>query len=420
MKERLVTLGLATCALALFWILLFPKPQSLARMPHPLTSGSDGEGYAAMYRWLSATGIRPVDLHQRFGQLSEASTSGKPTGNLLIITLPFEVAPHPEELTALAEWVGRGNTLLVLAGLDDTPLWSALADDFLPQLQKLTTIKFIARQEPDVNPVSKVKQGLRETLTPAQRAVELKPSGSFPVLEGVRRLAAQSPLPSTQWQAEAMDVSPVLELARRADSADPALWLKSSGRGTLIVSGYASLFNNDQIGKADNARLLSNVVAWSLQPGGRVIIDDAHQGAMNEFDAAKFFADSRLHDTLLWLLLLWLAWVVAAQPLRAAAHNGASLDESAMLRVTAGFFASVLRPVAAAQWLMDEFFDRLRRRHGLLHSAGPPWEWLSARAGVGSTVLDELRDMHASTQAGRRVSLTRLQRILSRISGQTS
>ena len=183
-----------------------------------------------------------------------------------------------------------------------------------------------------------------------------------------------------------MDASPVLELARRADTADPVLWVKASGKGAIIVSAYASLFSNGVIGKADNARLLSNIVAWSLQPGGRVIFDDAHQGAMNEYDAAKFFADPRLHHTLLVAACaLWLAWVVAAQPLRAfGAQCAARLDESAMLRVTARFFASVLRPVASAQWLLDEFFDRLRRRHGLLQAAAPPWDWLAAQAGVGS------------------------------------
>jgi hypothetical protein len=76
--------------------------------------------------------------------------------------------------------------------------------------------------------------------------------------------------------------------------------------------------------------------------------------------------------------------------------------------------------VASAQWLLDEFFERLRRRHGLLHGARPPWEWLQAHAGVASTDLDELRDLYARTQSGHRVSLVRLQRTISQISGQIS
>ncbi len=50
MKERLVTLAFAACALALFWLLLFPKPEGQQRVPRPMTSGADGEGYFAAFQ----------------------------------------------------------------------------------------------------------------------------------------------------------------------------------------------------------------------------------------------------------------------------------------------------------------------------------------------------------------------------------
>ena len=420
MKERLVTLGLAAGALALFWILMFPKPRGESSSPHPLTTGVDAEGYAAASRWLAVAGVPTLELHQRLEHLGDRAISARASGNLLLTTLPYDTVAHPAELAALDAWVAQGNTVLVLAALDDTPLWSAVTDNFIPQLQKMTGIEFTAIPQPQASPIAAVRADLRATLTPAGRQILLHPSGRFALLEGVRQLAAVSPLPSTQWHAKAMDSSPVLELARQAQTADPVLWLKANGKGAVIVSAYASLFNNGVIGQADNARLLANMIAWSLQPGGRVIFDDAHQGALAEYDPLKFFADPRLHHTLLWVLVLWLAWVVAAQPLRAAAPNSGALDESAMLRVTAGFFASVLRPVTSAQWLLDEFFDRLRRRHGLVHTAGPPWDWLDSHAGIGSGLLDELRDLYSRTHAGERVSLVRLQRIISQISGKTS
>ncbi len=419
MKERLVSLGLAACALALFWILMFPKPQSESSSPRPLSTGVDAEGYAAASRWLAAAGVPTLELHQRLDHLDDRAISAQSSGNLLLTTLPYGTVTHPAELAALDAWVARGNTVLVLAALDDTPLWSANTDEFIPQLQKMTGIEFKAKQQPDANPIAAARADLRATLLQGGRAIELHPSGRFALLDGIRRLAAVSPLPSTQWQAKAMDSSPVLELARQADTADPVLWLKADGKGALIISAYASLFNNGVIGQADNARLLANMIAWSLQPGGRVIFDDAHQGALAEYDPRQFFADPRLHYTLLWVVVLWLAWVVAAQPLRAAAPNSGAMDEGTMLRVTAGFFASVLRPVTSAQWLLDEFFDRLRRRHGLVQ-AGPPWDWLDSHAGVGSGLLDELRDLYSRTHAGERVSLVRLQRIISQISGKTS
>jgi hypothetical protein len=418
-KERLVSLGLAACALALFWILMFPKPQSGSDAPRPLTTGTDGEGYAAASRWLAASGVPELDLRQRFDHLADLATGPQSSGNLLITTLPYDGVVHAQELSALDAWVAKGNTLLILAALDDTPQWSAIADNFVPQLQKMTGIQFTARHEAGGDAIDRARADLRAAL--AGRAVELHPSGRIGLVEGVRHLATRSPLPSDQWQARAMDTSPVLELARRADTADPVLWVKADGKGVIIVSAYASLFNNALIGQADNARLLSNLIAWSLKPGGRVIFDDAHQGVLDEYDPMKFFSDPRLHRTLLWVVVLWLVWVVAAQPLRAAAANRGGMDESAMLRVTAGFFAGVLRPVTSAQWLLDEFFDRLRRRHGLAqHAGGPPWDWLASHAGVASGLLDELHGLYARTQAGQRVSLTRLQQIISQISGQTS
>jgi hypothetical protein len=420
-KERLVTLALAACALALFWLLMFPKPQTApTTAPRPLASGVDAEGYSAAARWLAAAGVPTVELHQRFDQLGDTTISPRRTGNLLITTLPFGVALNPQEYSDLDRWIDKGNTVLVLAGLDDTPLWSALSTNFVPELQKIARIQFSAVQAPTPKFMANARAGMISVLTPEGAGVALRPSGQIGLLAGVSRLATLSPLPSQQWQAKAMDAAPVLELARRTDSADPVLWIKNSGNGVLIVSAYASLVSNQAIGKMDNARLLSNIVAWSLEPGGRVIFDDGHQGAMQEYDAKKFFADPRLHHSLLWLVALWLAWVVASQPLRASATNVPSMDESAMLRTTAAFFAGVLRPVASAQWLLDEFFDRLRRRHGLAHCGDPPWDWLAAHAGVSSGLLAELRDLYARTQAGHRVSLVRLQQILSQISGHTS
>lgn len=420
MKERLITLGLAACALALFWVLMFPKPQGAPLAPHPLTNGPQGEGYLAAWRWLAATHVPTAALHQRFDHLGDPARGSTVTGNLLIVTLPFAVAPHPEELEALQSWIARGNTLLVLAALDDTPMWSIQSDNLLPEVQKLTRLGFGIVRQPQTSLLAQAKAEVSAAVTAAGRTTELHTSGHIAFLDGISHLATLSALPSTQWQAKALDESPVLELARRADSSDSVLWLKPSGHGAMVISAYASLFNNDVIGKSDNARLLSNAIAWSLKPGGQVIFDDAHQGAIDEYDARRFFADPRLHHTLLWLLALWLAWVMGAQALRAVAPPAASLDENAMLGVTARFFASVLRPVSSAQWLLDEFFDRLRRRHGLAPSAAPPWDWLAAHAGVGRPALAELRTLYARTRAGRRVNLMRLQQLLSQISGHTS
>ena len=60
------------------------------------------------------------------------------------------------------------------------------------------------------------------------------------------------------------------------------------------------------------------IVRSSLGANGRVIIDDAHQGLVSFYDPDKFFGDSRLHRTLLWLVGLWLVFVLGPRRLRGA------------------------------------------------------------------------------------------------------
>ena len=114
----------------------------------------------------------------------------------------------------------------------------------------------------------------------------------------------------------------VLELASNRDSGAPALWLLPYGDGQIVVSAYGSIFTNKVLGESDNARLLANIVRSSLGEKGRVIIDDAHQGLVSFYDPDKFFGDSRLHRTLLWLLGLWLLFVLGWRRLRGATGAG--------------------------------------------------------------------------------------------------
>ena len=144
MKERLVTLGLAACALALFWLLLFPKPEGRQTVPRPLTSASGDEGYFAASGWLKATGVPTLEMHKRFDQTGGGTLSAAGSGNLLITTLPYKATLNSAEYTALENWIEKGNVLLIIAALDDTPLWSAISPNFVPEVQRLSGIEFTA------------------------------------------------------------------------------------------------------------------------------------------------------------------------------------------------------------------------------------------------------------------------------------
>ena len=94
------------------------------------------------------------------------------------------------------------------------------------------------------------------------------------------------------------------------------------------------------------------------------------------------------------------------------------LDDTAMLRVTGGFLAHVLRPVDAARELHRHFFNSIRRRLGQPENGEPMWDWLAAQSRVDGASLERLRGFHERTAAGRRVDLVALRNTLHDITGR--
>ena len=187
------------------------------------------------------------------------------------------------------------------------------------------------------------------------------------------------------------------------------------GDGQVVVSAYGSLFTNKVLGERDNARLLANVTRWALGEKGRVIIDDAHQGLVSFYDPDKFYGDSRLHRSLLWLLALWLVFVLGPRRLRGSARAWNPLDVTSFVRATGGFMARVLRPAAAGQQLFANFFNEIRGRLGLAPDGAPLWEWLAGHAVIPAADVDRLQELHRRVAARRRVDLPELHNLIARV-----
>ena len=126
MKERLITLGCALGALALF-LTIFGRSESAADarrdIPRPTSEERRGNGYHAAMSWLDQERTHTASLRNRFDRLADQPGLG-PAGNLLIVTLPASVGFRTEEFRPLERWVRAGNTLLVLAALADSPDWA--------------------------------------------------------------------------------------------------------------------------------------------------------------------------------------------------------------------------------------------------------------------------------------------------------
>lgn len=415
MRERLVVLALAAGALGLFYALFFPKPPggtTVARTGGPLSNDERADGYLAVWRWLEKERIPAVSLRYRYDHLTALATA--PTGNLLLVTMPQRVATRTAELAALDGWIRRGNSLLIMAALDDEPGWALDTSDPLlrQRLRTLTGLDFKAATG---------ARALAKALV-ADR-LSIQPRGYQPLVAGVASVTARIPWPARSWHAEPGGELLPLELAKRADNGDPAIWLERRGAGQVILMAVASPFSNAGITLGDNARLLANIVSWSRGPRGSVIFDDTHQGLTAYYDANAFFVDPRLHHTLGWLLLLWLAFVLGSQPMRALPCGWRPVDESAYVEAAARYLAAVVPPAEAAQRLIEDFLDSLRPR---LHSAAAAdpadgasteaiWPWLAAQAGVSAAQHRELQATYARACAGERVNLTRLQNLLAQL-----
>lgn len=411
MRERLLVLVLAAGALALFYALFFPKPQTRGfglENGLPLTTDSRPDGYLAVWQWLGKENIRRASLRLQYDRLGALLT--QPGGNVLLVTLPQRVVPREAELEALEGWIARGNTLLIVAALDDAPPWAIGTFDTLARerIQRLTGLGF--------STPTGAESGLRE-----YRAgkLEIRPNADFPLLGGIGHLETL-PYPSRSWHATTVDERLPLRLAARGDDGESVIWLVRSGAGQIVLCTVASLFSNAGLLRADNAQLLANVIGWSRGPAGTVVFDDAHQGLTAFYDAKAFFADPRLHVTLGWIVLLWLAFVLGSQPLRIRPRTWRPLSETAYVEAGGRYLAAVVRPADAAQRLIDDFLDWLRARLRLESgdsgdAARAVWQWLAAQPAVSTAEYHKLQACYASACAGERVDLTRLQNLLAQL-----
>src|SRR5687768_17411634 len=99
MKERLFTLLCAIGALLLFVLMFVRREGGLDprnETPRPTTAERRGNGYNAVFTWLSAEKIHAVSMRKRFDKLPGIEHL-PPSGNLLIVTLPTTTGLGTEE-----------------------------------------------------------------------------------------------------------------------------------------------------------------------------------------------------------------------------------------------------------------------------------------------------------------------------------
>jgi len=439
MRERLTTLACALGALLVF-ATLFLRGGDLDRRQRaapPNTLERGGNGLLAAMSWLHGEGIHTVSLRERFDTLAGRGDL-PPSGNLLIVSTPVVTAFRLNEAAALERWVRAGNALLVLAALCDRPGW-AVGGFVHGDLSMLTGLEFAMRvpagqrspggashQAAGESAAERARRNDARSVRLGLASLELRPPlestlvGNRPhaYLDGVGSAVALSDYTPQVWDIKLPRAGFVLALAQQREQGEAVLWVRTVGAGTVIVSGFGSLFSNRALGLADNARLLANIVSDSVAPGGAVLFDDEHQGLAAAYDPAKFYRDPRLYATLAVLLLVWLVWVLGGTRLRLPASRAPAPREVELVSATGTFLARVLHPAAAARRMLEHFFAHLPPGARRAAGGGPPWEWLQQHPRLARADVQQLQAWYADAYGERRVPLLRLHNLIVRTERQ--
>ena len=398
MNDRLVTLVGALLSLAVFLMLVYtPQPTNPPSIPNTEQDGPNG--YLGLKLWLDESRIPTVSLRQRLTALEDIAPGG---GHVLLTTMPYRKPLRAEEAQAVQDFVARGNTLLLMAALDDSPDWifSTFGTAMMSDLPTLTGLSFSAVPG-DEDQELQVGEGL-ETIP-----LTLSPVPEHPLMAGVESLAAVTDGISNIWRPHLDDNHDlVLRLAVEDAHGQNAIWQLPRSEGFMVISASGSLLTNRMLGKADNARFFSNLVAVHLD-GGAVIFDDYHQGLSELYDPGAFFADSRLHASLGFIFLFWLLYLVGSSArLRRPDDSTPSPLQEDLVRVMGGFMTRKLGRAETGRLMVENWFAELRQRGAL--GTGDPWAQLAAMPLVSKPGLAALREDYTRLGQGKRVSLKTL------------
>ncbi len=435
MNDRLITLFSGLLALALVVILLI-RPTSTERggISRPITTDAGTAGLLGLLSWLEQAGLHVVSFREHYDVLL-ADQEFPATGNLMILSLPQRQPARFQEREFLRQWVQQGNSLLILAAMNDAPQWSS--PNFLHQEGQEGNPKIFGKfellsdfgfhfesdplsdsQQPSNSDSSEDKPGFLDIFEPVKpKTRELHPSLSHPVLQGIERVVV-SDFPG--WPP--MRLHPdnphrtTFVLLHEMETRAAALWQIPLGNGTVWVSRYADVVGNVSLGQGDNARLIANLITVSLGPQGLVLFDDMHQGLSALYDPKAFFEDPRVHHTMWFIIALWLFYIFGRSNRLAPIIPKPPIPQAAdFVRSTGGLIAQHVRPGVLGQEIVGNFFNDIRRLNHLPLNKQPTWELLFAAPRVKSQKVKALRHLVSRLPQARYQDLIHLTNLIRHI-----
>lgn len=418
MKERLITLLTALAALGLSVFLLAPPQPPAPRVSLPTSEDRGSSGLKGLYTWLQRERVAVISLRKRYTELPRLTAPAQ-RGSLLIVSAPARTDITPAERQALKHWIAEGNSLLILGAVYDRPNWAESDTDFY-ELKKLLRDFSWSLVSDTAEPAAPERQDFasktfKEKVAAVQAEVKahipaeerLSAFSRQPLLFGVEHVAAQT-VPELLRKSWALSTENndnlAFSLLKRSDGKGDAVWQIKAGEGQIFLALTPDLFSNTRLNHADNARFFVNLLGQALSKDGKLLFDDYHFGLSELYDPEAFFKDTRLHQTLGFLGVLWILYVIGySDRLAPVRVPPVKLSMRDFIDATAGFFARrVQQRALAAELVKHLLLDiRLGRR---LSDEEQTWRWLEHHPQIPAGQLALLR----RAVAQRRISLTRL------------
>ena len=428
MRDSLITLAGALLSLFLLVSLLSPAPVQ-RQFSQPTTEDDGKHGLKAAFRWLAENNVNIFSLRKPFSRIDQESLPV--TGNLMILSLPLVKEALDSEWQALNEWISRGNSVLVAAGIYHLPQWSE-GKEWYRETEIISAVEAITAEQYTLrhNEIEKSEKGL--DLTELQKSirafkpspVSLHPAADHALFREVTELHSwhtpglyqdedqTGAVASAYWSIDSESSRLALRLLFAETRQQTAVWVLPVGQGWVYLSAFPDLISNRVLDNVDNARWFANLLALAVADEGYVIFDDYHFGLSDLYDPEAFFSDKRLHNTLWFIGAFWLIYALGRSPrlapLKQQERKPVATD---FIEATAGFVSRRIKAHALAHYLAARLLEELSQRTQLEGEA--LWHWLHDHPAVSTRDIRRLQ--RATGYVGGSTKLIQLTRSIDRI-----
>lgn len=399
MNDRLITAAGLIAALYVAWALIVPSPQE-APPSIPTSEDRGPDGYAALHRWLTASGIQTQSWRTTWSDLVVAPDN-QGSGHILFTTLTHQRNPTDADIDALHAWLDAGNTLVMAATLNDTPPWSLQrGGDLTTDIRRIVDVDVEAVLDTEGETV------IVEGAAGKGRIIDVAPVPAHPLMDGIDSLAHVTDHETQIWRpATTYPSQPLLKAAVDKATGAPMIWERSLGNGSIIVISSGTLITNRMLGEKDNRLLITNLLKHRLGTGGRWLFDDHHQGLSNTWDPGAFFSDPRFGYSMLFLLAGWFIYMLGSTNRLSPVHEHPQPPRQIdYIRAVGGLMARKLSPADT----VDQLLRRFARELGVNEASSDHhalWTRLAALPTLRRDQLVALQDATRAAQSGKASSL---------------